>query len=110
VVIAMHPPTRLRRNPRVVHRNLAEGQGAVLLHLDTGAYHGLNPVAALIWDLLEEDLDFSALVEQLSMRAAEAPATLDSETAAFLTDLCERDLVLFDPEPPDQDRPASTAS
>ena len=33
----------IRPNPRSTFRELAEGSGGVLLHLDTAAYHGLNP-------------------------------------------------------------------
>ena len=33
---------------------LAEGEGGVLLHLDSGQYHGVNPVGLAIWELLED--------------------------------------------------------
>ena len=49
----MDTETKFRRNPDVVARNLSEGEGGVLLHLQTGSYHGMNPVALLIWEQLD---------------------------------------------------------
>jgi hypothetical protein len=43
----------IRRNPRVVSRELAAEGGAVLLHLESGAYHGLNETGILIWSLAD---------------------------------------------------------
>ena len=40
-----------RKNPDVVARGLAEGEGGVLLRLDSGAYFGVNPVGLLVWEL-----------------------------------------------------------
>ncbi len=44
----------IRKNPQVVYRTLA-GEGGVLLHLESGAYHGLYEVGTLIWGLLDEE-------------------------------------------------------
>ena len=57
--------TLLRRNPRVESRSMGEGEGGVLLHLDTAAYHGLNEVGVLIWSLLEEPKAFEAPHQEL---------------------------------------------
>ena len=48
------PTTRIRRNPDVVFRPLEEEQGGVLLHLQSGEYHGLNELGSLIWGLIEK--------------------------------------------------------
>jgi len=34
-------------NPRVVYRDLAAEEGGVLLHLDSGQYHGLNALGSM---------------------------------------------------------------
>ncbi len=43
---------RYARSANVVVRALRPGEGAVALHLETGAYHGLNDVGSLVWELL----------------------------------------------------------
>ena len=57
------PTTRIRRNPDVVFRPLEEEQGGVLLHLQSGAYHGLNQFGSLIWGLIENETRFADLVD-----------------------------------------------
>jgi len=89
--------TLMARNPRAVHRNLADGTGAVLLHLDSGAYHGINPTGELIWELLATEMTFDELLEQLRQRLEGTPTNLDEEITAFLMDLEHRDLLRFSP-------------
>ena len=83
----------IRRNPQVVYRELAGEGGGVLLHLESGAYHGLNETGSLIWDLIDGERDFAALVAGLRERLDDAPDDLDAETERFLADLRERDLI-----------------
>lgn len=87
--------TVIARNPRVVHRNLADGTGAVLLHLDTGAYHGVNPTGELVWDLLETEMTLDALLDTLRQRLDAAPPDLDDEVSGFVSELQHRDLLRF---------------
>ena len=65
----------------------------MLLHLESGAYHGLNETGSLIWDLIDGERDFAALVAGLRERLEDAPDDLDAETERFLADLRERDLI-----------------
>lgn len=85
--------TALRRNPRVEYRSLGDEGSGVLLHLDTAAYHGLNPVGALIWSLLENEMTFDALLDALRRELKETPDTFQQEIAEFLGQLAERDLI-----------------
>jgi Coenzyme PQQ synthesis protein D (PqqD) len=82
----------IRRNPQVVYRELAGG-GGVLLHLESGAYHGLNETGSLIWALVDGERGLTALVADLRQRLDDAPDDLGAETARFLADLRERDLI-----------------
>jgi Coenzyme PQQ synthesis protein D (PqqD) len=91
--------TTVRRNPRVVYRSLLEGQGGVLLQLDTGAYHGVNHTGSLIWELLDTEHSLTALLVELRVRLETVPETFDAEIEAFLNDLTERDLLLVTTEP-----------
>jgi hypothetical protein len=82
----------IRKNPQVAYRSLA-GEGGVLLHLDSGEYHGLNEIGELIWDLLDEETTFAGLVADLRERLLDPPDDLSLEVERFLTDLRERDLL-----------------
>ena len=83
----------IARNARVAFHPLSQGAGGVLLHLDTGAYHGVNEVGLLIWQLLEEQRRFDQLLSLLRARVQGAPATLDTEIAGYVNDLRARDLI-----------------
>jgi hypothetical protein len=85
--------TLIQRNPRVAYHELSQTQGGVLLHLDTGAYHGVNEVGFLVWELIEQQMSFAALLDGLRERLVEPPRTLAEEIAVFIRALSERDLV-----------------
>jgi hypothetical protein len=85
----------IRPNPRSTFRELAEGSGGVLLHLDTAAYHGLNEIGVAIWSLIEPGITFGALIDALRSQISDAPASLDDDVARFLDELRQRDLVLI---------------
>jgi hypothetical protein len=88
--------TVLRRNPRVEYRSMGEGEGGVLLHLDTAAYHGLNEVGAVIWRLLEEPKPFEGLLRELRGELQEVPSRFEDEIRQFVNELAERDLILIE--------------
>jgi hypothetical protein len=83
----------IRRNPRSTFRELAEGSGGVLLHLDTAAYHGLNEVGVVIWSLIQPGITFGELVDRLRSKIPDAPASLDDDVAEFLDALRQRNLI-----------------
>jgi hypothetical protein len=85
--------SKVRRNPSVVARDLAEGEGGVLLHLDSGQYHGVNAVGLAIWELLDEERTVGQVAAALRDRVDEPPAHLEADVVAFLRGVAERDLV-----------------
>ena len=85
--------TKLQHNPNVVARELQPGQGGVLLHLDTGAYHSLNAIGQAIWDLVDGERTVADIVGELRARVVDAPPQLDDEVRAFLAGAVERDLL-----------------
>jgi hypothetical protein len=87
--------SRIRRSPNVAARPLAEGEG-VLLHLESGAYHGLNPVGLAIWELLDDEQDVRTLVDRLRDQVTGAPASLEQDVLSFLSSAAERDLVVVE--------------
>jgi hypothetical protein len=85
--------TRIRRNPDVVFRSLEEGQGGVLLHLESGEYHGLNDLGSLIWRLIENESSFADVVTGVRDQTEDAPEGVDQDVSNFLDDLNRRNLV-----------------
>jgi hypothetical protein len=83
----------LQRNPQVVYRDLASGQGGVLLHLDTGSYHGVNEVGAAIWKLVDGGRTRAQVVRGLRELCDDAPAGLEADVDAFVDSLLARDLL-----------------
>lgn len=84
--------TALQKNPVVAHRRV--GDGDVLLHLESGQYHGLNPTGSLIWALIDGERTIAAIAAELGTSLADPPEELESEVARFVESLRERDLVL----------------
>lgn len=80
------------RNPKVVHSRLAQGE-IVLLHLESGAYHELNPIGAVIWDLLDGNRSVAQIVDEVRERVDDAPDDLEEIVVAYLARLRERDLI-----------------
>ena len=91
------PNTRIRRNPDVVFRPLEDEQGGVLLHMQSGEYHGLNELGALIWGLIENETRFADLVDGVRSETEDAPDSVDEDVSRFVEDLSARDLVRLTP-------------
>jgi hypothetical protein len=89
--------TRIRRNSDVVFRPLEEEQGGVLLHMQSGAYHGLNELGSLIWGLMENEIRFADLVDGVRAETEDAPTSADEDVSRFVEDLNARDLVQLTP-------------
>lgn len=80
------------RNPQVVHRRLADGE-VVLLHLETGSYHELNPVAGAIWELLDGERGASEIATELRTQVDDPPDNFKSIVEGFLAELGQRGLI-----------------
>lgn len=88
---------RFHRNPRVIHQELSGEEGSVLLHLDTGAYHTLTPVATRIWELLSLPAAEAEIVERLEAEFDAESEVLRRDVDEFLRELKARELVREDP-------------
>lgn len=84
---------RIRPNPRVEHRELTTGE-AVLLHLDTAAYHGMNQTGALIWSSIGAGSTFAELVAVVRAALDDPPEGLEDDVATFVESLAARDLLI----------------
>lgn len=90
----LSPETRLKRNPQVVARELAPPEGAVLLHLQTGAYHGLNQIGLIVWNHVDGERDVAALTEAVRANVEDAPPEVERDVVRFLEGALERELIL----------------
>ena len=84
---------RIRKSPHVVARVLGEDGGGVLLHLESGSYHGLNPVGWQIWDLIDGERSSGEILVELGARLGNPPPSLGEDVRTFLDGLRERDLI-----------------
>ena len=89
----MNPDLAVRKNPDVAYQALAEGEGGVLLTLETGEYHGVNDTGGRIWKLIDGERTVPELVAELRREVAGAPESLEAETAEFVESLRVRRLV-----------------
>lgn len=79
------------RNPQVVYRDLANEEGGLLLHLESGQYHGVNATGFTIWELIDGTRTISDISKALSKQGA--AGDLSAEVSRFIEELRQRDLV-----------------
>ena len=84
----------LRRNPNTAFRTLAAGEGGVLLHLDSGEYHGLNDIGCMIWELIDGERTTSDVIEAIRVEVDDPPVTLEDDVRRFIGEMRERDLLI----------------
>src|SRR5688500_13341981 len=75
----LRPESKVQRNPNVVARELGDGEGGVLLHLQSGAYHGVNQVGLLIWELVDGERSIADVVEAVRVGVEKSPPNLDRD-------------------------------
>ena len=80
----------VQHNPRTDYEPLDEG--GMVTQLDTGRHHGLNPVGALIWSLID-GRTFGELVEAVKIEIIDPPPELTADMAEFVEALHKRRLV-----------------
>ena len=91
--MSIGPTSKVERNGNVAFRRLADGEGGVLLHLESGEYHGINEVGCLIWELLDGERTVDDVAVALRDEVEDAPDDLTGEVIVFLDSLGVRDLV-----------------
>jgi hypothetical protein len=91
--MSIEPSSRPARNENVAFRRLAAGEGGVLLHLESGEYHGINEVGCLIWELLDGQRTVEAVAVALRDDVEDPPPDLVHEVTVFLDSLRARGLV-----------------
>jgi hypothetical protein len=75
----------------VVYREFAHE--TVILNLDTGKYHGINPTAARMLEVLQESPTVRDAAAKLSETYGEPVAGIEDDLVTFCTGLVERGLI-----------------
>ena len=77
-----------------------EVQGeAVLLHLDSGEYFGLDPVGARIWQLLTEHGNLAIVEEAVRDEYDVDPEIASRDLSRLVTELVDKNLIEIAEEP-----------
>ena len=68
----------------------------MLLHLESGEYHGLNEIGCRIWELVDGERTAADVIEVIRAEVDDPPAALDEDVTGFIEAMRERDLILAD--------------
>lgn len=88
---------RVRLPEHVVFRTFVAE--TVVLNLNTGLYHGLNPVAGVMLETINQAASVREAAEGVAARYEQDPDQVAADMVAFCLDLLERGLVEVVPEP-----------
>ena len=69
-----------------------DGETAIL-HIDSGRYYSLNPVASRVWATLQDPISEAAICDLLAQEYDVSPERLGQDIAVFLTRMCDELLV-----------------
>jgi hypothetical protein len=70
---------------------------AVILHLKSGNYYGLNPVGSRIWHLIQEVRTVGAVLETLLEEYDVAPERCEADLFSLLQNLAANELIVIEP-------------
>lgn len=77
--------------PNVVYREFAHE--TVMLNLDTGKYHGINPTAARMLEALQRSVSGRAAAASLAETFGQPLERIEQDLATFCVGLLERGLI-----------------
>jgi hypothetical protein len=89
------PPTRVTIPQHVVFRAFVEE--TVVLNLESGRYHGLNPTAGRMLELLGELGEVEAVAKRIADETGTPPDQVAGDLHAFCSSLAERGLIEVEP-------------
>ena len=85
---------RVRIPQHVVFRTFVNE--TVVLNLETGLYHGLNPTAGRMLELLAENGEVAATARRLSEESGVPEERVTADLEAFCANLVDRGLITLD--------------
>lgn len=87
----VRPESRIRIPKHVVHRDFPTQ--TVVLNLETGRYHGLNPTAGQMLTSLEHAPTLAAAARAIADRYSRPQATVERDLCDLCTQLLSRGIV-----------------
>lgn len=82
------------KHPQAVYRDLANEQGGLLLHLESGQYHGLNETGSTIWKLIDGKRTVADIATALTSQFNGVQIELAKDVDRFVGELKSRGLLL----------------
>lgn len=82
---------RFIQNKAIVQSKI--GEEVVMLDMDSGFYFGLNSVASVIWGLLEIEIGFEELINQLMAQFEVERSLCETDTKALLNQMLEKNII-----------------
>jgi hypothetical protein len=89
--VRLEPDTRARVPDHVVYRTFANE--TVVLNLQSGKYHGLNPSGGRMLDLLSQDRSVAETSARLAEEYGRPVDEIERDLTAFCADLVDRGLI-----------------
>ena len=89
------PPTRVTIPPHVVFRAFVEE--TVVLNLESGHYHGLNPTAGRMLELLGQLGEVDAVAARIADETGTRRSVSPTDLRGFCSSLAERGLIEVEP-------------
>ena len=89
--------SRLRQNPALLLRTLADGE-TVFLNLDTTLYYGTDEIGTSMWRALLEENTVASALERLKPQFDVDEKTLANDLLEFANDMLSKDLLCVDGE------------
>jgi hypothetical protein len=94
-ISATVPPIRVKIPQHVVFRAFVEE--TVVLNLESGRYHGLNPTAGRMLELLGEMGEVEAVAERMAGETGAPSSRVADDLREFCSSLAERGLIEVEP-------------
>ena len=82
---------RYIQNKEIIQSKI--GEEVVMLDVESGFYFGLNSVASIIWGMLEKEITFNELIDQLLSQFDVDRQLCEQDTQELLDQLLEKHVI-----------------
>ena len=79
------------QNKKIIQSKI--GEEVVMLDMDSGFYFGLNSVASVIWNLLEQEIAFDFLIDKLMETFDVDRPLCESDTRELIDQMLEKKII-----------------
>jgi len=67
----------------------------VLINIERGMYYGMEKSARLIWEIIEESIQFNELCNRLAIRYNISHAMIEADVRSFIEDMVNSGIVIL---------------